>query len=54
MHSGNFSFCKCEKCNGDLRIIKPKNFKPFIGCSSYPNCNTFISFSSYVVSVIIL
>ncbi len=29
---------KCAKCGGDLRIIRMKGGKQFIGCSNYPNC----------------
>ncbi len=29
---------KCPKCNGDLRIIKGRSKKQFVGCSGYPEC----------------
>ncbi|MEM2908617.1 MAG: DNA topoisomerase I [Candidatus Bilamarchaeaceae archaeon] len=33
---------RCDKCGGELRIIRMKGGKQFIGCSNYPNCtNTY-------------
>jgi len=33
---------KCEKCGGELTIIKMQNGKQFVGCRNYPNCkNTY-------------
>lgn len=31
---------KCIKCGGDLRIIRLKNRKQFVGCSNYPKCDS--------------
>ena len=30
---------KCPSCNGDLKTIRTKLGKTFIGCSNYPDCN---------------
>ncbi|MEA2054313.1 MAG: DNA topoisomerase I [Candidatus Thermoplasmatota archaeon] len=30
---------KCNKCGGDLTIIKSRKGKRFIGCSNFPKCN---------------
>lgn len=41
----------CNKCSGKLRIIKMKQGKQFVGCSSYPNCNNAYPLpgSAYIV-----
>lgn len=41
---------KCDKCKeGNLRIIKMKMGKQFIGCSSYPNCNNAYPLPGYAL-----
>jgi DNA topoisomerase-1 len=30
---------KCVKCGGDLRVIRSRAGKQFVGCSGYPGCN---------------
>ncbi len=41
---------KCNRCNGELKIIKARTGGEFIGCSNYPQCrNTFSLFSSHGV-----
>jgi DNA topoisomerase-1 len=40
----------CNRCGGNLRIIKMKGGKQFVGCSNYPQCNNIypLPSSSYV------
>ena len=39
---------KCNKCEGNLKLIYNKRFKSyFVGCSNYPECKNIFSLPSY-------